>query len=259
MTERDASSPISAGRPCPRCHYARRGDEPVPAWQCPNCQVVYDKYLPPAEELTTSVVRAELCPRRSGSPLPWLALIVLILLTAGVFCYQYFRWPDTDRITLFTSDRCGAPCQQARAFLRTRQVAFTEKNIDARQAHRDRWERVGGDSVPLAFFGEERITGYNQTIYQIALTGFQDRMHNSINQAVILFSAPNCAECDSAIELLRKLQIEFEEYDIQEPENFNVYRELFGQKTPLIFVGNIRLDGYDKEALQLALKMVHLR
>ncbi len=29
---------------CPQCRYARKPDETVPDWQCPNCSVVYQKF-----------------------------------------------------------------------------------------------------------------------------------------------------------------------------------------------------------------------
>lgn len=37
------------GRVCPKCSYARRPVESAPAWQCPRCGIVYDKYLTGAQ------------------------------------------------------------------------------------------------------------------------------------------------------------------------------------------------------------------
>jgi len=40
------SEPIAvtpAGRVCPRCSYQRRPTDTAPAWQCPRCEVAYDK------------------------------------------------------------------------------------------------------------------------------------------------------------------------------------------------------------------------
>ncbi len=245
---------------CPRCQYQRAAVESAPEWQCPNCQIVYAKYNPAKRPSTTEnpskfIVRDE---RSQGSPLPWIGLILLLLVGGGLYLYDYFHWPDSDKITLFTSDSCGSACSQAVDYLRQQGVEFSEKNIDLDADHRARWERAGGKNIPLAFFGDERIAGYQPTIYQIALTGFKDRMQDNLNQTVILFSAQGCPGCKSAVELLQKHKIEFEEYDIKEPENADVFRELFGRGTPLIFVGNIRLDGYNKKLLEMALQEVEL-
>ncbi len=262
-----ANSDPAAGKICPSCHYQRRINEPVPDWLCPQCQIVYAKYTPvspPTDEPVAGkktpdvIIREELYARGQGSPWPWLILILLVVGGSGLYLYDYLRWPDRDIITLFTSDSCGNSCLQARSFLQQQGVSFIEKNIDRDPDHRARWKRAGGNQVPLAFFGEERIEGFNRTIYRIALTGFKDRMQDNLNQTVILFTAADCSGCENAVKLLQKHRIEFEEYDIKEPENESVYRELFGRGTPLIFVGNIRLDGYSEEALKLALGQVDL-
>ncbi len=35
-----------ANRVCAACSYARQPSDHAPAWQCPRCQVVYDKHMP---------------------------------------------------------------------------------------------------------------------------------------------------------------------------------------------------------------------
>lgn len=37
----------AAGRICPRCKYARQATDTAPDWQCPRCEVAYDKVEPP--------------------------------------------------------------------------------------------------------------------------------------------------------------------------------------------------------------------
>lgn len=37
---------MAEGTKCPKCGYVRKGDEAVPEWQCPACQVVYAKARP---------------------------------------------------------------------------------------------------------------------------------------------------------------------------------------------------------------------
>lgn len=253
------------GRICPQCYYQRAAVEFAPDWQCPSCQIVYDKYvskhefdspeLRPEQQITN---RAENSAKNQSSPLPWLILLFCGLLLGGYACYNYFRWPDTDKITLFTSADCGTNCRAASNWLEAAEVPYVEKDIDANRENHSRWKRAGGNNVPLVFFGEERIEGFNNTVYQIALSGFQDRMNNQINQTIILFSSANCPDCETVATFLNEKKIKFEEYDIREPENYNVYQELFGHEIPLIFIGNIRLDGYSKVTLNLALDQVNL-
>lgn len=40
-----------AGRPCPKCGYARTAADTNPDWQCPKCRIAYLKYRPGAAQL----------------------------------------------------------------------------------------------------------------------------------------------------------------------------------------------------------------
>jgi hypothetical protein len=33
-----------AGKPCPKCGYVRSPADANPAWQCPRCQIAYQKF-----------------------------------------------------------------------------------------------------------------------------------------------------------------------------------------------------------------------
>jgi len=49
---------VSEGTICPKCNYVRSGEETVPAWQCPSCQVVYAKAQPVAAGIVGDAVDA---------------------------------------------------------------------------------------------------------------------------------------------------------------------------------------------------------
>lgn len=260
MSETDATNGHHP-RVCPRCLYQRTPNEFAPDWQCPSCQIVYDKYQPPGHSgLPPSHHRNEIPTIGDASPFPWLALIFLALMLCGYYGYSYFRWPAPDQITLFTSNACGQPCELAVHWLTRQKEAFREINIDASETNRRRWSTVGGEGqvLPLAFFGRTRLEGFMEEGYKIALTGFLDRRDGDLNQTVIIYTRPGCPGCAKALDFFKKHKIAFEEYDITEPGNYNVYRELFGHGTPLLFIGNIRLDGFNDKALKMALEEVDL-
>lgn len=49
--ELDAGAAFLQGRPCPKCGHIRSSTDTNPAWQCPRCQIAYQKYRPGARQL----------------------------------------------------------------------------------------------------------------------------------------------------------------------------------------------------------------
>jgi uncharacterized protein len=77
------------GRVCPKCSYVRQSADTAPAWQCPRCEVAYDKALSSstaqrAQRRETPIHPSQRKPERS---VPWgwvtLACVVLALGLAG--------------------------------------------------------------------------------------------------------------------------------------------------------------------------------
>jgi len=52
--------------------------------------------------------------------------------------------------------------------------------------------------------------------------------------------------------------LQYDENDTAYPVNYKIHRNLAGLGTPLIFVGDIRLDGFSEKALEMVLRQVDL-
>lgn len=74
-------------------------------------------------------------------------------------------------------------------------------------------------------------------------------------QLVVVYSTSWCGHCKNAKSYLNAMHVEFTNYDIETSEvGKQKYQALKGKGVPLIFVGNQRIDGFDKPALEKALK-----
>lgn len=74
-------------------------------------------------------------------------------------------------------------------------------------------------------------------------------------QLVVLYTTSWCGHCKSVKTYLDNLHIEYTNYDIGTSDIAQQkYQALHGIGVPLIFVGNRRIDGFNKAALEAALK-----
>ena len=72
-------------------------------------------------------------------------------------------------IKLFTKNDCSE-CDQAREFLSSQKLAFTEYNTDTDpKAAAARKEIDDGDDVPFAVIGRSHVYGFSEAVYQRAL------------------------------------------------------------------------------------------
>src|SRR5690349_15702530 len=85
---------------CPKCGYARKAADAVPAWQCPSCGIAYNKFRPddsPGQSPSAPGDRRETV--MEGAP--WeakfvrgnaLALLFFFLLAVGIFSPLAATW-----------------------------------------------------------------------------------------------------------------------------------------------------------------------
>ncbi len=68
---------------------------------------------------------------------------------------------------------------------------------------------------------------------------------------VVMYMKKRCGYCIMAKKFFNKHNISFTEYNIDESKNaLAKYRALKGRGVPLIFVGNQRINGFDKKTLK---------
>lgn len=87
------SAPLQgANRQCAACSYVRQPSDSAPPWQCPRCQVVYDKVMPAStaervQARTPRIHPSQVKPQRRF-PLGW----ALLLVTVSILGLGLWKW-----------------------------------------------------------------------------------------------------------------------------------------------------------------------
>lgn len=89
-----AAAPSAGARTCPKCSYVRRATDTAPAWQCPRCEVAYDKVLASPALARRASARAdrELRAKRSRRPAGPLPMVMLLIGVAAFGWWGYAQW-----------------------------------------------------------------------------------------------------------------------------------------------------------------------
>jgi glutaredoxin len=148
---------------CPRCRYERRSTDTAPDWQCPSCEVAYNK----AEE--AAYVRPVVTPvarptRRSGGIL-WFVIALVLLAAGGMYAMQdrqrergaATRAATTQpEVVMYATTWCGY-CARARAFFTEHGISYVELDIE-RDARAEQMNRLlGGGGIPTILVGKDGL------------------------------------------------------------------------------------------------------
>ena len=73
-------------------------------------------------------------------------------------------------VVIYTRNNCS-DCDKAREYLKSKDVAFTEYNMDTDEKAAAKRKEVDpdGEDVPFAVFNKRHITGFSETYYDAAL------------------------------------------------------------------------------------------
>ena len=71
----------TVARTCPRCSHARKPTDDAPAWQCPRCEVAYDKVLP-AETASRHDRNQPVARTRPAPQRPWTLILLAGMVAA---------------------------------------------------------------------------------------------------------------------------------------------------------------------------------
>ena len=71
-------------------------------------------------------------------------------------------------VVVFSTTWCGY-CKKTRHFLKTHEIPFDERDIEASKAARDAFDRLGGNGVPLVLVGDQAVHGYSLSRLRAAL------------------------------------------------------------------------------------------
>ena len=166
-------------RICPNCQYARKATDSAPDWQCPSCQLAYNKAAgAPVTADYGRLAPVARAPAARGGAGKWL---LLLLLVAGVFWFGKPAWlagtPGQAKATagraqpevvLYATSWCGY-CAATRDFFAAHGIAYSELDIEASSSAYEGHRRLGGNGVPLVVIGDEIIHGYNESALRSSL------------------------------------------------------------------------------------------
>ena len=68
--------------------------------------------------------------------------------------------PKAASVVMYSTPWCGV-CKRARRYFEDQGIAFTDKDIEARQDWRAEFEELGGKGVPLILVGERSMSGFS--------------------------------------------------------------------------------------------------
>jgi glutaredoxin len=187
-------------------------------------------------------------------------LFILCLIGAAIFyAYQHYGLTSifkSDEVILFIGDNCP-PCDEAVDYLDEKGIEFTLCNISESDDNMNKFRRLGGRVFPLFILGDERIEGFDRALLNIAFN--TDIGPDKQSDEVIMYMTTQCGWCLKASDYFKEHNIDVIEIDIDESyENTAEFNDLNGNGTPLIFIGSNRVDGFNKKAIEMALKQVGL-
>ena len=158
-------------RICPKCNYVRKETDDVPDWQCPSCQVAYNKVG--GEPVAANYGRygaPVVSDKRSDSGVAkW--IIAAVLVGAG-FWVSKPLWHGAKKpvtvavasaqppVTLYSAEWCGY-CTATREFFDANGIQYTELDVEKNSAGYEGHKKLGGQGVPLIVIGDDVIHGYN--------------------------------------------------------------------------------------------------
>lgn len=73
-------------------------------------------------------------------------------------------------VVMYSATWCGV-CRQAKSFLQSRGVAFSEYDIETTRKGREDYRRLRGTGVPIILVGEQRMNGFHAA----TLTGWLEQ------------------------------------------------------------------------------------
>lgn len=163
-------------RTCPKCHYQRQPTDSNPDWQCPSCQVAYNKVLAPGD--VAGAYRARLphsaVPESSSSF--GKGVVVAALLALAFFGYRHYAneaghaevAATQPQIILYGTESCGY-CRAARQFFARNGIEYQDLDVERSFDAKSEFRRLGGRGVPLFVIDGEVVNGWREESMRAAL------------------------------------------------------------------------------------------
>jgi len=160
-------------RVCPNCQYVRKPTDSAPEWQCPKCEIAYNKGAGAAvaENYGRYATPAVARPVASSGVAKW--LVLLLVLGLGIWAGKPIWQPvvgvtkqgapsaEQPEVILYATDWCGY-CAATREFFVANGIRYTELDIEKSSTASEGHRRLGGNGVPLVVVGDTLVHGYNE-------------------------------------------------------------------------------------------------
>lgn len=147
-------------RICPKCNYVRKDTDAVPEWQCPACQVAYNK-------VGTAPARLASAPEHNRSRWPAWLLVAALLAGAAWLAKPSARAPRSEAATaqpavvLYATSWCGY-CAATRELFEQNGIRYTELDIEKSTEGYEGHKKLGGRGVPVIAIDDEVVHGFNE-------------------------------------------------------------------------------------------------
>lgn len=167
---------------CPSCGYIRKPEDLAPEWQCPACQVVYEKAahkkaFQPGNPGAAPGAPPPAAPRPGGGLKA--AVTVLFMGCLLYFGHSFFsgititREASNDMIeaspivapdkTVLLYSRSGCSyCDKARWFLKKHEIAFEEIDVITSERGKEDFQKLGAMGTPVLVVANTKIIGYDE-------------------------------------------------------------------------------------------------
>jgi len=190
------------GKECPKCAYVRKADEFAPEWQCPKCQIVYEKYKPevqsvpdyPQDAYQDAYTGSPVQSSHSGSMISSIlkiSLALLVMCAAGYLVYSQlfdYGYRRADEVVVFTSADC-APCKDLFRLLDKYKVEYTAYDVYASDENMRLFKEEGRDLLPLLLVGRHKVEGFDEERIGTALDGvMEDFVDKDGDVKVVMYS-----------------------------------------------------------------------
>ena len=162
-------------RICPKCSYVRKETDEAPDWQCPSCQVAYNKVG--GEPVSANYGRygaPVVRPIRETQGFPLLKWILAAVLLGGAVWVgrpMLLSKPagkaaatssvSQPEIVLYGTEWCGY-CNAARDFFDRNGIAYTDLDIEKTTRGYEEYKKLGYTGVPVFVMGDDVVHGYSE-------------------------------------------------------------------------------------------------
>jgi glutaredoxin len=177
-------------RICPKCHYARQSTDVAPEWQCPSCQVAYNKVADSKPVSALQAKRPQSQPRETSNVrrIQYLALAVILGMVA-LQSYSSWKRQHTRKqavvsseanasgqpaVILYGTSWCGY-CAAARAFFQQHGIAYQDVDVEQSREAAETFKKLGGGGIPMITVGDEVLRGYNEAALRQWLNPWMDK------------------------------------------------------------------------------------